>query len=122
MASVRAIRRGEPQHCRRNSYYPTVTGVSPASAASIPAGSTTTSVTVTWTAPAGSTTGGVNLLLSGNVGNIYGGSGDTVNVTIGPTPVTTPFSVSGLTAAPTGGFASMGDIIGGLDVLTVYPF
>ena len=102
------------------SYYPTITGVSPASVTSIPAGSTTTSVTVTSTAPAGSYTGTVTLDYSvTNVGNIYSNS---VNVVPTTTPITTPFSVSGLSVVPTNGFAGMDDYIGGLHVSTGWKF
>lgn len=102
------------------SYYPTITGVSPASVTSIPAGSTTTSVTVTSTAPAGSYNGTVTLDYSvTNVGNIYTNS---VNVVPTTTPITTPFSVSGLSVAPTNGFAGTDDYIGGIHVSTGLQF
>jgi len=102
------------------SYFPTITGVSPAIAASIATGSTVTTVTVTAKAPAGSTYGAVSLSYSATgVGNIYS---DTVNVATGPTPVATPFSVTGLSVAPTNGFAGTDDLIGGLHVMTGYTF
>jgi hypothetical protein len=102
------------------SYYPTITGVSPTSAASIPAGSTTTSVTVTSTAPAGSYGGTVTLSYSvTNVGSIYSNS---VSVTPTTTPLTTTFSVSGLSVAPTNGFAGTDDYIAGLHVMTGFQF
>jgi hypothetical protein len=102
------------------SYYPTITGVSPANVTSIPAGSATTSVTVTSTAPAGSYTGTVTLDYSvTNVGNIYANS---VSVTPTTTPTITPFSVSGLSVAPTNGFAGTDDYIGGLHVSTGWKF
>jgi hypothetical protein len=102
------------------SYYPTITGVSPASATSIPAGSTTTTVTVTSTAPAGSIGGAVSLNYSvTNVGVIYA---NTMDVTPSTTPITTAFSVSGLSVAPTNGFAGTDDFIGGIHVMTGYQF
>jgi hypothetical protein len=103
------------------SYYPTITGVSPASVAAIATGSTATSVTVTSTAPAGSSDGAVSLLYSiTNLGTIF----DTTQNVILPatTPLTTTFSVSGLSVAPTTGFAGMDDYIGGLHVSTGYQF
>jgi hypothetical protein len=102
------------------SYYPTITGVSPASATSIPAGSTTTTVTVTSTAPAGSIGGAVSLNYSvTNVGVIYA---NTMDVTPSTTPITTAFSVSGLSVAPTNGFAGTDDYIGGIHVSTGLQF
>jgi hypothetical protein len=102
------------------SYYPTITAVSPAGATSIPAGSTTTSVTVTTTAPAGSINGEVGLGLSvTNVGSIYQ---QEMNLTPTTNPVTTTFSVSGLSVAPTSGFAGSDDLIGGLHVFTGWSF
>jgi PASTA domain len=103
------------------SYYPTITGVSPASVAAIATGSTATSVTVTSTAPAGSSDGAVSLNYSvTNLGTI---SGNTQNVILpATTPLTTTFSISGLSVAPTTGFAGMDDYIGGLHVSTGYQF
>jgi hypothetical protein len=103
------------------SYYPTITGVSPASATAIATGSTATSVTVTSTAPAGSSDGAVSLNYSiTNLGTI---SGNTQNVILPATsPLTTTFSISGLSVAPTTGFAGMDDYIGGLHVSTGYQF
>jgi hypothetical protein len=102
------------------SFYPTITGVSPASVTAIATGSVTTSVTVTSTAPAGSAAGTVTLSYSvTNVGNIYSSS---TSVTPTTTPLTTPFSVSGLSVAPTNGFAGTDDYIGGLHVVTGFQF
>jgi hypothetical protein len=103
------------------SYYPTITGVSPASVAAIATGSTATSVTVTSTAPARSSDGAVNLDYSvTNLGTI---SGNTQNVILpATTPLTTTFSISGLSVAPSNGFAGMDDYIGGLHVSTGYQF
>jgi hypothetical protein len=102
------------------SYYPTITGVSPASATSIPTGSATTTVTVTSTAPAGSSNRAVSLGYSVvDLGSIYS---DSVNVASGTAPVTTTFSVPGLSVAPTNGFAGTDDYIGGLHVSTGWQF
>jgi hypothetical protein len=102
------------------SYYPTITGISPAGVTGIAVGSTATSVTVTTTAPAGSIDGAVSLNYSiTNVGTIFF---NTVNATTGPTPVATVFSVSGLSLAPTNGFAGTDDFIGGIHVGTDYIF
>jgi PASTA domain len=102
------------------SYFPTITGVSPASVAAIATGSTVTAVTVTSTAPAASSEGAVTLTYSANVGTIYVSS---ANVQLPATaPLSTPFSVSGLSLAPTNGFAGMDDYIGGIHVMTGYQF
>jgi hypothetical protein len=102
------------------SYYPTITAVSPASAASIPAGSTTTSVTVTTTEPAGSYNGDVGVILSvTNVGNIF--SADT-DITPTTSPTTTTFSVSGLSLSPTNGTIGISDLIGGILVGSGWNF
>jgi hypothetical protein len=102
-----------------SSYYPTITGVSPASAAGIATGSTVTTVTITSTAPAGSSDGTVTLTYGPN-GALYSNS---ISVVLpAPGPLSTAFSVSGLSAPATNGFAGMDDYIGGIHVSTGYQF
>jgi hypothetical protein len=102
------------------SYFPTITGVSPASVTAIATGSTATAVTVTSTAPAASSDGTVTLSYSASIGTIFA---DSVGVQLsGTAPLNTLFSVSGLSIAPTHGFAGTDDYIGGIHVMTGYQF
>jgi PASTA domain len=98
------------------SYYPTITGVTPSTSASIAAGTPTT-VTTTWTLPAGAVddSQGVSLLNNGTPIFNYENN-------LSPTATSNSISVPSLTVAPTSGSVHVNTIIGGLSVGTGVPF
>jgi len=100
------------------SFYPRVTSITPVSAASIPAGTTST-ITTTWTrAPA--------LANDNQACALYDGSGARIfvfeNDHLTATQTSNSITVSGLGVSPAGGSCGIGTQIGGLAIATTVSF
>jgi hypothetical protein len=92
------------------SYYPTITNVTPSSAASIAAGAAT-SVTTTWTLPAGAIDDSQGISLMSGSTLIFSYENN-----LSPTATSNTISIPSLTVAPTNGSVHVKTIIGGLSV------
>jgi PASTA domain len=97
------------------SYYPTITGVTPAST-SIAAGTATT-VTTTWTLPLGATSDSQGVDLYNGSTHLFGNENE-----LAPTATSNGIMVPSLQLTPTTGSAHLNTVIGGLNVSTGTAF